>query len=787
LRFEFWVLQFFWMLEFPFLAFRMKPMANPVRIAVVCWLTGLCLALPLSHSAGAAENSQRPHGIEKRTFWTASRVIGSPEPPPQYATESAFGKLKFDHPVDLAAAPGSERLFVAEHQSGHVFSFPNKPDVSQSDAELFLDLSGPDRETWSMAFHPGYVTNHFVYVCYNDKKPKPDRNRVSRFYVDPTNSLHAVKDSEYIVLEWVTGGHNGGCIRFGSDGFLYVSTGDGAGIGDELNTGQFLGDLLAGVLRIDVNKSDLGHPYAIPVDNPFITVPGARPEIWAYGLRNPWKMSFDRTTGDLWLGDVGQDLWEMVYLIQRGANYGWPVMEGNHPYNPKIKPGGPSPISPPVVEHGHFEARSLTGGFVYRGARLKELQGAYIYADYETGKIWALRYQDGQVKEHRELLQTPVHISSFGEDNDGELYLVAYEGMIHRIVPAPKIEQPHEFPRKLSETGLFTSTEAHQPAPGLIPYDVNAPLWSDHALKERFIGLPRATQIGFQLEGGWDFPEGAVLMKTFSLEMERGNRKSVRRLETRLLTLQKGLWRGYTYLWNEEQTDADLIPAAGMNRTYRITDARAPGGVGEQTWHFPSRSECILCHTYPTKWVLGLNTLQMNKDHDYGEVTDNQIRTLNHLGVFGETLREALKNAGMMGSATDNDANAVEMAKAITKLPHLVNPQDTTATLDARARSYLHANCSHCHMDYGGGNARFQLLWSLPLEKTGILGAVPQNGNLGINDARIVVPGNPDRSLIPFRMAKLGQGRMPHVASAVVDEQAVKLVREWIAGLNTGN
>jgi uncharacterized repeat protein (TIGR03806 family) len=471
-------------------------------------------------------------------------------------------------------------------------------------------------------------------------------------------------------------------------------------------------------------------------------------------------MSFDRATGDLWLGEVGQDLWEMVYLIQRGGNYGWGVMEGNHVYDPKRKPGGPSPISPPIVEHGHHEARSLTGGFVYRGSRLRELRGAYIYADYETGKIWALRYDDGRVTEHRELLQTPLHLSAFGEDNEGELCLLAYEGPIHRLVPAPATTQMHAFPRKLSETGLFTSTRDHRPAPGLIPYDVNAPLWADHAIKERFIALPGDTGIGFQLESGWDFPEGAVLVKTFSLEMERGNPKSQRRLETRLLTLQKGLWRGYTYLWNDEQSDAELLQSSGTNLTYKIRDPRAPGGLTEQTWHFPSRSECILCHTFPSKWVLGLNTLQMNKDHDYGEVTDNQLRTLEHLGVFTNALPKPPK-----------------------ELPRLVNPLDTTADLDRRARSYLHANCSHCHVDYGGGNARFQLTYTIPLEKTGVVEVLPLHGNFGIGNAKVLAPGDPDRSLIAYRMSKLGEGRMPHIASSVVDDDAVKLIRDWIQQL----
>ncbi len=705
---------------------------------------------------GAGEPN--PFGIERRELWTTSRVIGSPEPPPPYATELAFPKLQFDHAVDLVPAPGSDRLFVAEHQSGHIYSFHNKREIEKPD--LFLDLRFDGREIWSLAFHPGYVTNGFVYVSYNDKKPRPDRNRVSRFHVEAKDPPRADPNSESVVIEWATGGHNGGCIKFGLDGLLYISTGDGAGIGDELNTGQFLGDLLASILRVSVDQTDLGHTYGIPPGNPFVNVPGARPEIWAYGLRNPWKMSIDRQTGELWVGDVGQDLWESVFVVKSGGNYGWSVMEGNHAYNPRLKPAGPSPITPPIVEHGHDEARSLTGGFVYRGSRLKELRGAYIYGDYETGKIWALRRNGEKVTEHRELLQSPLHWASFGEDNEGELYLVAYEGLIHRLVAAPKVTQPHDFPRKLSETGLFASTKTLQPARGLIPYDVIAPLWSDHALKQRYIALPGTAKIGFEMENGWDFPEGAVLVKTFSLDMELGNSNSARRLETRLLTLQQGLWQGYTYLWNDEQTDAELLIASGTNRIYRIHDVSAPGGTREQMWHFPSRSECILCHTKPSNWVLGLNTVQMNKDHDYGGISDNQLRVLEHLAVFTNAL-----------------------PKPPAELPHLTSPVDSSAPLDPRARSYLHANCAHCHVDYGGGNARFQLVYSLPLEKTGIINALPQNGSFGITGARIVAPGDPDRSLIPWRMAKLGQGRMPHIASSVVDEDAVKLLREWIRQL----
>ena len=212
--------------------------------------------------------------------------------------------------------------------------------------------------------------------------------------------------------------------------------------------------------------------------------------------------------------------------------------------------------------------------------------------------------------------------------------------------------------------------------------------------------------------------------------------------------------------WVTDALDAELLQESGTNVTYKIRDARAPGGSREQTWHFPSRSECILCHTFPSKWVLGLNTLQMNKDHDYGTVTDNQIRTLEHLGVFTNGL-----------------------PKPPGELPHLVNPLDAHGDLDQRARSYLHANCSHCHVDYGGGNARIRLAYTLPLEKTATLNVVPQHGNFGINNATILAPGDPDRSLLVYRMSKLGEGRMPHIASSVVDEDAVKLIRDWIKQL----
>jgi len=326
---------------------------------------------------------------------------------------------------------------------------------------------------------------------------------------------------------------------------------------------------------------------------------------------------------------------------------------------------------------------------------------------------------------------------------------------------------------------LFASTKDHQPAPGLIPYDVIAPLWSDGAHKDRFLALPGDSQIEFDVViypspapgslPGWRFPDGTVLVKTFSLELEPGNPARKRRLETRLLHYIKmpgnddeygaQVWNGYTYVWNDEQTDAELLEAKGADRVYPIKDASAPNGRREQTWHFPSRAECTLCHTMAAKYALGVTTAQMNRDFDYGGgKPQNQLTHLNDLGVFTKPL--------------PSEPEIV--------LPRLVDFDESHQSLNARARSYLHANCSHCHRKWGSGNAEFILLATLPLSDTGAVGTRPGQGLFDLNDPRILVPGDPARSMILHRMKKTGLGRMPHVASNLVDHDAVTLIEQWI-------
>jgi uncharacterized repeat protein (TIGR03806 family) len=729
---------------------------------------------------GAANRQEaaanRPDGIEQRRLWTTSRVKGSPDPPLPFRTEAAFAKLKFAEPLAMTPAPGTDRLFVVERY-GKIFSFPNDPQTEKAD--LFFD---PGKVVYGLAFHPQFQKNGYFYITYvlHPLKELPRGTRLSRFQVSRDNPLRGDPDSEQLLLEWPSGGHNGGCLKFGPDGCLYIATGDSSGIADQYLTGQDLSNLPGSILRIDVDHIDEGKNYGIPQDNPFVGVEGARPEIWAYGLRQPWKMSFDRVTGVLWTGNVGQDLWEQIFVIERGGNYGWSVAEGSHPFRPE-RPRGPSPILQPIVEHSHANFRSITGGFVYHGSRLKELVGAYLYGDYDTGKIWMLRYDGKKVTEHRELVDTSLRLVGFAEDHAGEIFLVDHMGGgIHRLVPNLQTGSGSEFPRKLSETGLFASVKDHTPAVGLIPYSVIAPQWSDGAHKQRFLALPGDSKIEFDAivfpqpapgaPRGWKFPNGTVVVETISLEMKKGNPDSRRRLETRILhherltgTKEVGdqYWRGYTYLWNEEQNDAFLLEdSQGLDRTYRISDPEAPGGKRQQTWHFPSRAECTVCHNMAAKYVLGVNTLQLNTDHDDGGVVENQLHTLERLGVFTKPLPDQPD-----------------------KLPRLVNYADETQDLDRRARSYLHGNCSHCHRKWGGGNAEFQLLYTLDLSKMGTVGVRPGQGTFHIFQGELLAPGDPYRSLLFYRMAKLGSGRMPRIGSSFVDEKGLRLIHNWIEQL----
>ncbi|MCH8246254.1 MAG: PQQ-dependent sugar dehydrogenase [Bacteroidetes bacterium] len=357
----------------------------------------------------------------------------------QFEIEVAFANLRFTRPVDLQhAGDGSGRLFVVE-QAGVIQVFANDPSVAS--ASVFLDIEDrvDDRDNeeglLGLAFHPDFANNGFFYVDYTASNPS--RTVIARYQVDPNDPNRADRNSEVIVLETgqPAGNHNGGQIAFGPDDFLYIALGDGGGSDDMFGNGQNRSTLLGTILRIDVDNSFNDRNYGIPADNPFVGgTQGFREEIYAYGLRNPWRFSFDPVTDLLWTGDVGQNSFEEIDIVENGGNYGWNTMEGFHCFSPSSG-CNQSGLVLPVVEYGRSEGRSVTGGFVYRGPGVPELIGQYIYGDFLSGRIWALEYDGQQVVQNTELLNTSLGIASFGVDENNELYICAFDGRIHRFVP----------------------------------------------------------------------------------------------------------------------------------------------------------------------------------------------------------------------------------------------------------------------------------------------------------------------------------------------------------------
>lgn len=430
------------------------PLVTATRRPARPFLRTACLILPsMLLSAGIDATSTRALGQDG----TASRV-GTP---PKLSTRVAFSNLRFDRPVALAYPnDGSGLLFVAEQHQAKVWSFPNQPETS--DRQLFLELPAPinrgnEEGLLGLAFHPRYKENGQFFVYYSANDGGKRYSVVSRFQVSPENPRRAKAEGEKRI--WVSAedpfeNHNGGTIAFGPDGFLYITLGDGGAADDPLSTGQNPKDWFGSILRIDVDHPEGGKAYGIPADNP---ARGSKahahwaPEVYCIGLRNVWKFSFDRKTGELWAGDVGQNLWEMVHRIENGGNYGWSIREAFHAFQPqrRQRPDKAAKIQPPIVEYPHAPTRtrkdhglSITGGYVYRGKALPELEGVYVYGDYDSGRIWGLRYdaQKHKLLTNGELIDmsqnTKLNIASFAEDPQGELLILAFDGRLHKLVPS---------------------------------------------------------------------------------------------------------------------------------------------------------------------------------------------------------------------------------------------------------------------------------------------------------------------------------------------------------------
>lgn len=359
------------------------------------------------------------------------------------------GKLQPLRPMLLGhAGDGSARLFAGT-QSGTIHVFPANPGATQT--KLFLDIRSRVRQ-WSqeneegmlgLCFHPSYKTNRRFFVYYT-LSSEPHTSIVSEFLASEKDPNRADATSERVLMRIAQpfANHNGGSLAFGPDGFLYIALGDGGGRNDPKHLAQDLSTLMGSLLRIDVDHRSSGLPYAIPADNPFVQRKGARPEVYAYGLRNVWGMSFDRKTGLLWAADVGQDLWEEINIIRRGGNYGWSIREASFNFGNNARPPQDTPLAP-IWEYDHRIGKSITGGRVYRGKRLPNLYGSYVYADFVAGKIWALKYdtKSGKVVQNLAIPSHRLPVLAFGEDEAGEIYFATetVNGRgLHRFDPVSK-------------------------------------------------------------------------------------------------------------------------------------------------------------------------------------------------------------------------------------------------------------------------------------------------------------------------------------------------------------
>ena len=752
---------------------------------------------------GSSIHAGQDYGLKERVRIGA--FLGGKMPPlgpgisGNWKAVPAFPNLPFKNALGLCPLPGSQRLVVWERE-GRVWSFENNADATEK--KLILDVSDrcqgwDDSGLLGLAFHPQFQTNRFVFVSYTwvppgtvegnaEERPpveKPNRDRLSRFTLD-ANGV-AIPGSEIVLIdqEARTVWHNGGGMFFHpTNGFLYVSEGD-----DEEDDAQITDrNLFGGVWRIDVDQRGgaISHPiprqpqngktanYFIPNDNPFVGKPNVLEEFYAIGLRSPHRMTYDAPSGRIFIGDVGNGEREEIDVIDAndpaGLNFQWPQAEG---FKGELVPPFIGVSKGPVIDYNHGEGNAVIGGYVYRGKRwADDLGGRYIFGDNGTGAIWAL--DESTVPATKTQLTTLpngsgpnsgssyVGLSSFGVDHNGELYLCQMSseaGYIFRLerTGPPPVRRP--FPKLLSQTGAFSDTAKLIPAPGLIAYSVNSPLWSDGSEKSRWMALPGDEKIEFSEKGEWKFPDGTVFVKHFELATDERQPAKRRRLETRILVRDaNGSAYGLTYKWRADQSDAELLPDA-LNEDLIIVSA--DGSSRKQSWSYPSQTDCTRCHTPAASYVLGPNTRQLNGDAFFTEtkMRDNQLRAWNHIDLFDQALDE----------------------DEIASLDKLVPISDTAVPLEQRVRSYLDANCAHCHRP-GGVHALWDARYDTPLAATGIINGMVLN-KLDVARARVVAPGDVGRSLLHRRIKSLElTNKMPPLARNVEDHPAVDAFMRWI-------
>ena len=716
-------------------------------------------------TTSAAPPSGGTSGLDVRPANATCLAGDPPSTTVSFALQRVFTSLpNFTQPIAMLQEPGNPARWYIVQKTGQVRVFDNMANVATT--RLFLDISSrlnsnpsssnDERGLLGMAFHPNYPTDPRVYLFYTGTDTTLGLvDRVSEFRtLDGGTTASAGSELELLNVDDPESNHNGGNIAFGPDGFLYIGIGDGGGGGDghgSIGNGQLLTTLLGKMLRINVAASSASVPYTIPPSNPYAT--NARctggtgaancPEIFAYGFRNPWRWSFDRGSGQLWLNDVGQGALEEVDLVTLSGNYGWRCKEGTDDFNATCGPNASSVI-PPVAQYGRTAGFSTTGGVVYRGSSIPNLHGRYLFGDFGSGNLWQIARDTTPTRTltSADGLATGLQIASFGQDTDGEVYVVHLGGTLHKLVPGAG--GGRQIPTQLSATGCVNASAPSQPATGLIPYAPTAPFFSDNAVKTRWLALPDGQRITIDGANDFQFPNGSVLVKNFALGGHL--------VETRLFMRHSdGNWAGYTYEWNAGHTDATRV-VGGKTVT-----------VNGQSWDFPSEAQCLQCHNAAAGRSLGLEIGTLNGDYGYPTGrTANQLTTLNTI----DTLTPAL-------------------TQAPSALPAIPDPFGT-APLESRARAYLHSNCGYCHRPGGPTPVDLDLRYTTALSATMACDITPIN-ELGIADARRIAPGSAARSVVVARVNRTDADAMPPIARHTIDTAGVQLLTNWVNGLTSCN
>jgi uncharacterized repeat protein (TIGR03806 family) len=713
---------------------------------------------------GVASPARSRFGLDVRPSNTTCVAPARPPSAAPVALQRVFANVTLggaspflNGPMVMAQPPGDKTRWLLARRDGVIVTFPSNRalDPTPYDPPVVVDvaaqsgkpvLTDGEQGLHAIAFHPSFAQNGRLYVSFITTGPgggAPYETEIG--YLTSLDGGASFTGPYNTVLTYPreTPMHNGGSLAFGKDGYLYMSAGDGV----DSTLPQFMTSLRGKVLRIDVDDVPPGKTYGIPKTNPFAGG-GGLPEIFAWGFRNPFRLTIDRATGDVWVGDVGQDSWEEIDRVERGGNYGWPCREGAH--DAELRPErcpSRSGLIDPIWEYAHEGATaggSVTGGYVYRGTAITGFQGTYVYGDFITKRLSALTFDGAAWKSTLLNPDGPADgYTSFAEDDDGEIYVISLvDEVIYKLVPKAA-SAPSTFPDRLSKTGCVDTASATRLAAGVIPYGVNAPLWSDGADKERWMALPDGKTITVGADGDFDLPAGSVLGKTFSL--------GGKRIETRLYVRHDdGDWAGYAYEWNDEQTDAVLLPSS---------KAKA---VGAQTWTIPSRTDCARCHTPGAGRSLGLEIGQLNGDMLYPSTkrTANQLATLEHIGML-----------------------TAPLGAEPPALPAYPRPFGD-GPLEARARAYLHANCSGCHRPNGGAaRSTMDLRFAVALEGTNTCLVAPTVDNLGQADASILRPGAPERSILALRLHATDAKRMPPLGRQLVHTQGATLIDDWIRAI----